>query len=130
MDISPQALIIAGGVGAIGATIFHLFFWRLFNWPQDLKSASFINRQVIQILNICLTFVFAIFAYISITHADALLTTSLGRSLVLLIALFWFFRAAQQIWFFGLRHLASKAIFGAAMLGGVLHATPLYLTMA
>ncbi len=56
-----------------------------------------------QVLNLCLTFVFVIFAYVSIAHAGEMTSTPLGRSLLLLISLFWYLRAAEQIWFFGLR---------------------------
>ncbi|MEC7663882.1 MAG: hypothetical protein VYC77_09250 [Pseudomonadota bacterium] len=85
---------------------------------------SFINRGVMQILNLCLTCVFFIFAYISIVHTEALLESPLGNSLVLAISFFWFFRAAAQFVFFRLLHWLSWLFFFAFMTGGLLYAIP------
>jgi len=41
--------------------VFHLLFWRVFNWKDDLRSLSFLNKQTMQVLNLCLTIMFAIF---------------------------------------------------------------------
>ena len=102
-----ETLIKAGGFFNIGLILFHLAFWHLFNWSEDLKKLSFLNSAIMQVLNISLTLAFAIFAYISLAHTGALLSTPLGNSLLVLIALFWLARAIQQIVFFKLRHPLS-----------------------
>ena len=108
----------------VGFVAFHLLFWRLFDWKQDLASLSFVNRQVMQILNLCLTFVFLIFAYVSWFHADELLGTGLGQALLVLISLFWFLRAIEQVVFFGLRNGVSVAFFLTFLVGSALYAYP------
>ena len=85
-----ETLIKAGGFFNIGLVMFHLAFWRLFNWDEDLKKISFLNRAVMQVLNISLIFAFVIFSYISLAHTKELVSTPLGHSLVMLMALFWF----------------------------------------
>ena len=77
-----------------------------------------------QVLNLCLTFVFVIFAYVSIAHATEMTTTPLGRSLLLLIALFWYLRAVEQIYFFGFRNPLSVLFLVFFAIGGTLYLIP------
>lgn len=126
MNGSPSAdtIVRLGGLFNIGFAIFHIFFWRLFDWKRQLASLSFLNRQVVQILNLCLTFAFLIFAYVSFFHTAELLGTQLGRALLLLISLFWLLRAVEQVVFFGLSRGVSIAFFAAFLIGSVLYAYP------
>jgi len=119
-----ETFIIAGGFYTIGLIVFHLLFWRIFDWEQDLKRISFLNRATMQVLNISLTLSFIIFSYISLVHATGLLTSSLGHSLLMLIALFWLARAIQQIVFYRLRHWASWAFLLLFLSGSLLYAIP------
>jgi hypothetical protein len=119
-----ETFIIAGGFYTIGLIMFHLLFWRIFDWEQDLKRISFLNRATMQVLNISLTLSFIIFSYISLVHATGLLTSSLGHSLLMLIALFWLARAIQQIVFYRLRHWASWAFLLLFLSGSLLYAIP------
>jgi uncharacterized paraquat-inducible protein A len=95
-----ETLIKAGGLYNIILVVFHLLFWRIFNWEQDLRSLSSLNRSVMPVVNLSLTFVFVIFAYISLVHSTELLTSPLGNSLLVFIALFWLARSLLQIIFF------------------------------
>jgi len=121
-----EAFIIAGGFYTIGLIVFHLLFWHLFNWDHDLKQVSFLNRAIMQVLNISLIFAFVIFSYISFAYTSELLTTSLGHSLLVLMALFWLARSIQQIIFFKLRHWASWAFLLLFISGTLLYAIPAY----
>ena len=102
-----NTLLIVGGFYHLGFAIFHLFFWRLFNWKKDLASLTIINRAVMQILNLCLTFVFIVFAYISLFYSSEMLSTNLGKVITASISLFWLIRFAEQLYFFGLKKLFS-----------------------
>ena len=119
-----EALIIIGGIYCLAFVIFHLTFWKLFNWREDLASLTFINRAVMQVLNISLTVAFFIFGYISLFHVQELQTTSLGRSLLLLISIFWLLRAIQQIIFFGLKNRLSLIFFLVFMAGFAIYLIP------
>ena len=88
---------------------FQHFFWKLFHWKEDLASLTPINQAVMQILNLCLTFVFLLFGYLSLFHTPELLANGLGRALLMGIAIFWFLRMIEQIIFFGLRNKRSIA---------------------
>ena len=119
-----ETLIIAGGFYNIGLVVFHLLFWRIFNWDQDLKQISYLNRATMQVLNISLTFAFVIFSYISFAHTTELSSSPLGHSLLVLMALFWLARAIQQIIFYKLQHPASWAFLFLFLLGCLLYAIP------
>ena len=122
--MTDEILIRTGGIYCLVFAVFHLFFWKLFDWQEDLQSLSFINRAVVQILNLCLTFCFVIFGYISLAHTDELIGTPLGRALLLLLTIFLVLRAIEQVWFFGLRRWASVAFFVAFVLGAGLYGWP------
>ena len=102
-------LLKIGGCYNLAFAAFHLFFWRIFDWKRDLASLSFLNRAIMQVLNLCLTFVFVAFGYLSLAHGGEMLGSPLGRALIFLIGLFWLLRALQQAIFFRLRKPLSWA---------------------
>ena len=117
-------MIIFGGVFNLGFAIFHLMFWRLFHWKGDLASLTRLNRSVVQILNLCLTFVFLIIAYVSFFHRSELVATSLGNTLLIAFSLFWFLRMVEQIVFFGFKKKMSIVLTLLFLLGGVVYLVP------
>jgi hypothetical protein len=57
-----EQAVWAGGCFHLAFAIFHCGFWKLFGWTRELPKLNRINRGVMQILNLCLTFVFLILA--------------------------------------------------------------------
>ncbi|MBI4672039.1 MAG: hypothetical protein HY741_10295 [Chloroflexi bacterium] len=127
MNNLSLTLLIVGGFFNLGFGLFHLTFWRVFRWKEELASLSFINRGIVQVLNLCLTFVFFVLAYISFFHASELLSTKLGAALLTAIALFWFLRAVEQVIFFRLRRPVSLILTLVFLLGSALYLAPLIL---
>jgi hypothetical protein len=121
-----DTLIKTGGFYCIALIIFHLLFWKIFNWREELPRLNRLNRATLQVLNLSITFVFLLFAYLSLVHTNELLTTPLGRSLCGLIAAFWLFRAAQQIVFYQLKHWVSWSFLGLFLLGAALYGMPVF----
>ncbi len=119
-----EVLVVLGGVYTVLLIIFHVLFWRIFKWPETLMSLSVVNRSTMQVLNISITFIFFIFAYVSFAHTDELLNTRLGHSLLSLIACLWLFRAVQQVIFYKLKDRASLALTFCFLLGAVLYGIP------
>ena len=116
-----ENVILFGGIYHIGFIIFHLFFWKIFKWDVTLRKLNSIDRSTIQVLNMSLTFVFAIFAYLSLNYSAELASTKLGLSILLFISLFWFFRAIQQVYFYGLKNRLSKMLFIIFIFGGIIY---------
>jgi hypothetical protein len=77
-----------------------------------------------QVVNLSLTIVFVIFAYISLVHTNELLSTSLGKSLLSFMALFWLARSAMQVIFFKLNHWGSIAFLVYFLAGSLLYGIP------
>ena len=125
MNDLSEVMILLGGFYNLGFAIFHLMFWRLFRWKRDLSSLTFINRSVMQILNLCLTFVFLLMAYISFFNTSELIQTNLGKTLLVGFSLFWFLRMIEQIIFFGIRNLISIALTLVFLFGCVIYLIPL-----
>jgi len=122
-----EILIIAGGIYTISLIVFHLFFWRIFKWPETLKSLNYVNKATIQVLNISITFIFFIITYVSFAHTQELLHTQLGNSLLVLISSFWLFRAAQQVYFYKLNHKASIGLTVFFLTGAFLYGLPVII---
>jgi hypothetical protein len=106
-----ETFLNAGGLFNTALALFHLLFWWLFNWEEELANLSKVNEALMQVLNRCLAITLLIFAYLSLAHTRELLVTPLGRSLLLLISLFWFARAIQQVAFFEIRDWSSWILF-------------------
>lgn len=123
-----NALLITGGIFHLGFAVFHLFFWRLFNWKKDLASLTYINRAVMQILNLCLTFVFVVVAYISIFHSHELAATNLGNVILVSVSVFWLLRLIEQIIFFGLKKRLSIILTVLFFAGFVIYLLPFFIS--
>lgn len=106
MTMDSVTLIKLGGIANVGWFVFHCFFWRLFGWKSQLKRLNEINRGVMQVLNLCLSFAFLIFAAVSLLYADELLRPGLGRALLAGIGAFWVLRLIEQPIFFGLSRIS------------------------
>ena len=119
-----EMMIIAGGIYTISLIIFHVLFWRIFKWPETLMTLNYVNKATIQVLNISITFIFFIFAYISFAHTNELLNSQLGRTLLVLISGLWLFRAALQVVFYKLKHKASAGLTIYFLIGAFLYGLP------
>ena len=119
--MTNETILYIGGIYNIAFIIFHLFFWKIFKWEKDLKRLSFTNGNILQILNLSLTFCFVIFAYLSFLYNHELISTPLGNIILKLIAFFWFFRALQQIYFFGIKNVISFLFVIGFLLGAVIY---------
>ena len=120
-----KTLITIGGFLWLAFFVFHIFFWKLFDWKRDLKNLTKTNKAIMQVLNLCLMFCFLIFAYISLFQTEELLTTGLGKTLLIGMVLFAVFRAIEQVIFFDLKHPRSIAVLFFALIGMTIYLIPL-----
>jgi len=113
-------LYIAAAYNA-GFGLFHLGFWKFFEWKRDLGKVSEVNRGVMQVLNICLTLVFTGAAVLYATGGQALYSSSIGQGLLIFFAVFWALRLVLQPVFFGNDRI-SLVFSGIFAAGAALHA--------
>jgi hypothetical protein len=114
-------LIVAAGLFNLAFALFHLFFWRLFKWPQELGRLGMANRGIMQVLNLCLTYLFVVAASMLFLFPGEVVGTDLGRFGLFALTGFWLMRALLQPMFFGWKHRLSAMLFGAFILGALIH---------
>ncbi|MCB2226439.1 MAG: hypothetical protein KQH53_07145 [Desulfarculaceae bacterium] len=117
--------VYAGGVLHIGWAVFHLLFPRVFKWAKALEPLDPVNRGIMQIINLCLTFYFAVAAYLSLAFGPELLGTPLGRKLLAVFTAFWLFRLALQQRFFRMVHPVSLLLSLAFLITMLAYGLPL-----
>lgn len=83
----------------IGLAITHLGFPKYFNWTDDLKSVSLINRQMMYVHTFFIGLVVLLMGLLCLTSTDDLIKTEFGRRIALGLGLFWTTRLIIQ--FFG-----------------------------
>lgn len=89
-------LYIGGGLNVAGL-LFHLMFWRIFHWNEELGRLSIVNGKIMQLLNISAICVFGMFAWLSFVHTNELLKKGMGASLLGWIAGFFVVRLVAGI---------------------------------
>ena len=126
--MSADGVLLLCALHSVALGVFHLCFWRLFDWPRELPRLGRVNRAIVQILNLRLSFVFFALAALCLLYPEALATTPLGRALLVVMVLFWAGRTIEQFVFLrGLRHPAVHMLTAVFVLGAVLFALPLWL---
>lgn len=118
-------LLIIGGILNLFVSIFHAMFWKLYGWPENLSCLSFDDQARMQVLDILLMLVFAFFAYISLFHYKAMLSSSLGRGISKFIILFYFVRIITQLIFWEALLVKSIVIMILCLLLILIYLVPL-----
>ncbi len=107
----------------LALVLFHLCFWRIFRWREELPKLHPANRGVMQVMNIMLSFVFLLLAGLQVLLADEMTNSSLGRALLAGIMFFWILRAGLQPVFWPTQRKAVNGAFVFLFLiGAGLHA--------
>jgi hypothetical protein len=118
-------LLICGGIFNLFLAGFHFSFWKIFNWPESLQSLSPINLGITQVLNIHLGYVVLVFAYVSIFYHRELLTTKLGKAMVVSIIIFYILRGVNQLIFWEIIIPSSVLVSLFCVLVAIIYAIPL-----
>jgi len=105
-----NALLTACGFFCLGFVVFHLFFWKLFHWKKELAQLNFVNRAVMQIMNVQLIYYFASMAVLCFFFQDALINSVIGQFTLMSTAGFCLVRLIQQFIFFKPNHPAINGL--------------------
>jgi len=110
----------------VALAVFHLGFWRMFRWREELPKLHPANRGVMQVMNVMLVGVFLLMAGLLVLRANEITTTPLGRTLLGGWMLFWLVRAAlHPIFFRGSPAATNGALVMLFLAGAGLHAMAL-----
>ena len=123
--MSKYLLIQLAGLHSFGFALFHLAFWKLFNWPRDLAATNVATRAVTQILNLRLVYVFAGIGTACFAFTNELLRTPLGNAVLGFMSLFWVGRTIEQFVFLRINRPLVHTLTALFVLGALLFALPL-----
>lgn len=124
---ADKIILYVCGLHSFGFAVFHMMFWRLFNWKDDLKKLTLANRAITQIANLRLIYFFLFVGSICFAFPADLTQTSLGRFFLTGISLFWFGRTIEQFIFLRMNNKKIHTLTVAFIAGTVLFALPLCL---
>ncbi|MGL1885576.1 MAG: hypothetical protein OCD76_03585 [Reichenbachiella sp.] len=96
-----KSLLYFAGIAHILIFILHLFFWRLFDWSAQLALLSVVNSNIMQMLNCCMVILFTGISYLLVFEQKELLTTRLGKMILVFLSLFWLARLVMEFVFPG-----------------------------
>ena len=109
----PNELFLKiGAIFHLVCAFFHIAFPKMFNCNENLSELSaeksIIIKQNLHIMNICLLLFWLVFAIVPFFFSSELLTTSIGKTILILIIVFWTIRIfILQPIFVGIKTKAS-----------------------
>ena len=77
----------------------HVIFPKYFNWKEDLKSMTLVNREMMIIHTFFIALTVFLMGLLCVTSSTELIETYLGKRISLGLGVFWFARLLIQ--FFG-----------------------------
>jgi hypothetical protein len=116
-----RTFVIIGGVIFVIMGMFHLSFWVLFDWQNELYKLNQINNNIMQMLNIVCSFFMFSFSYMMLMFNSRVLNSKLGRSILIISSGFFMIRALIEFAFQG-----NSIVYGVVLMAFV----PVYLIPA
>lgn len=124
--MNKDLIVIFCGVHSLCLAVFHVLFWKLFRWKEQLGKLSLPNRAIMQILNIRLIYIFLFIAAICFAFTEELHTTHLGRAVLIGMSLFWLGRTIEQFIFLRINNPYVHTLTVLFILGFVLFLLPVF----
>ena len=121
----PDLLVQLCGLHSFAFALFHLAFWKLFRWKQELQKVGLPTRAITQILNLRLIYLFAGVGVLCFAFTQELHSTALGRALLVFMSLFWVGRTIEQFVFLRINKPMVHVLTVSFVIGAILFALPL-----
>lgn len=100
-------LNIVGGICVLLALV-HVVFPGYFNWKEELKAVSLINRQLMYVHTFFVAVVVFLTGLLCLTSSTDLVETRLGRRVALGLFIFWGLRLGVQFFVYSARLWRGK----------------------
>ena len=123
--MSANTMVFLCGIYSLLFAVFHILFWKLFNWKKEVAHLHFTNGAILQILNLRLIYIFLLMAFICFYFNEELIATTLGRTLLGGFSLFWAGRTLEQFVFFDLRNKYVNLLTFIFLVGTLLFLLPI-----
>ena len=121
----PDLLVQLCGLHSFAFALFHLAFWKLFRWKQELQKVGLPTRAITQVLNLRLIYLFAGVGVLCFAFTRELHSTALGRALLVFMSLFWVGRTIEQFVFLRINKPMVHVLTVSFVIGAILFALPL-----
>lgn len=122
-----KMFLLACGFYNIVFAGFHIMFWKIFKWNEDLQKNTVGNRAIMQILNIRLIYIFLLIGFIYLLLPEQLMETRLGLVLQIGMLGFWVGRTIEQFIFLRIKSKMVNILTVVFIAGVVLHILPILL---
>ena len=86
------------GILQILLALFHIGFYKYFNWKTELQLLSQINREIMIVHTFFIALMVLLLGMLSFFAADQLISNSLGKLISVGIGVFWGIRLVIQWW--------------------------------
>ncbi|TNJ41201.1 hypothetical protein KFZ70_15100 [Tamlana fucoidanivorans] len=86
----------------------HIFFPKYFNWKEELKALTLINRQMMTVHTFFIAFVVFLIGLLCLTSATDLTQTKLGKTISLGLGIFWATRLIFQLFVYSTKLWKGK----------------------
>ncbi|HYM87176.1 MAG TPA: hypothetical protein VET30_10630 [Pseudoxanthomonas sp.] len=123
--MSRDLLVQLCGLHSFAFALFHLAFWKLFDWKHELQKVGLPTRAITQILNLRLIYFFLGIGVLCFVFTGELHATPLGRALLLFMSLFWVGRTIEQFLFLRINKPLVHVLTVCFVIGAILFALPL-----
>jgi hypothetical protein len=100
-----QNHLIFIGILLIALAAIHIIFPKYFEWNNELKSLSLINRQMMRVHTFFVAFTVLLMGLLCLTSAKEIIETNIGQRISLGFGIFWaarlfiqFFGYSSKLW--------------------------------
>ena len=88
------------GCGLILLALVHVVFPVAFDWKNELARLTLINQQLMTVHTFFIALMVFLMGVLCVTSADDLLSTELGKRILLGLAFFWGIRLLSQLFWY------------------------------
>jgi hypothetical protein len=119
-----RILLRAAGFINLAFIAFHLAFYQLFNWGEDLTSLTLINKAIFLTYHVICILFLLFMASVSLFQSKTLLESKLRNSVLIFFIGFYLTRIVCEFVFFGITS-SSPAIIILCLIPIIFYAIPL-----
>jgi hypothetical protein len=98
------------GVSLAVLALVHVIFPKYFNWKEELKSLSLINRQMMRVHTFFIALGVLLMGLLCLTSSTELTQTNLGKTISLGLGIFWTLRLFVQLFGYSARLWRGKTL--------------------
>lgn len=97
------------GILLITLSLIHVVFPRYFNWKNELKPLSLINRQIMTVHTFFIALTVLLIGLLCVFYNEELTETNLGKTITFGLAIFWTIRLFFQLFVYSPKLWKEKA---------------------